>query len=172
MTTNEMMASILSQFPGASMVRRSKSNFIAVPTGEMTEEGKPTYIAVKVGTLLSKDTKSNTAFDFDAAVAEYAEYAAQQKEKEAKPKSTKKSGPDPEKQAAKESRKSALLAWMIENPGEHTSMEIKTAMPDVYGDVLIMQVGSDLKELWEAKNLTRREEKGKKYYAYGEEVGE
>lgn len=170
MTTTEIVANILSQFPGATMVRRSKTNFIAVP-GDVVD-GVQTYYSVKVGALLAKDTKTNTAFDFDAAVAEYTEYAAQQKEKEAKPKSTKKSGPDPEKVAAKEARKSALLAWMIENPGEHTSMEIKTAMPDVYGDVLIMQVGSDLKELWEAKNLTRREEKGKKYYAYGEEVGE
>ena len=69
MTTNEMMTAILSQFPGAAMVRKSKTNFIAVPKGE-NEDGVMEYASIKVGSLLSKDTKTNPAFDFEAAVAE------------------------------------------------------------------------------------------------------
>ena len=38
MTTTEMISNILSQFPGATMVRRSKQNFIAIPKGE-NEDG-------------------------------------------------------------------------------------------------------------------------------------
>ena len=38
MTTNEIVSAVLSQFPGAAMVRKSKTNFIAVPMGE-NEDG-------------------------------------------------------------------------------------------------------------------------------------
>lgn len=170
MTTTEIVANILSQFSGATMVRKSKSNFIAIP-GDVVD-GVQTYYSVKVGSLLSKDTKTNPAFNFEAAVAEYEAYAAEQAAKASAPKAPKKSGADPAKQEAKQNRKSAALAWMIANPGEHPSMEVKNALPEVYGDITIMQVGSDLKELWEEGSLTRREEKGKKFYSFTEEKGE
>ena len=104
MTTTEMITNILSQFPGSTMVRRSKQNFIAVPTGE-NEDGVMEYAKVAVSALLSKDTKTNTAFDFDAAVAEYNEWKEVADAKAAKPKAEKKSGADPEKVAATNARK-------------------------------------------------------------------
>lgn len=164
MTTNEMMTSILSQFPGSAMVRRSKTNFIAVPMGE-NEDGVMTYAKVAVSALLSKDTKNNTAFDFNAAVAEYEEHAAQQTEKANKPKAPKKSGADPEKQAAMAARADAALAWLIANPGEHTATEIKAAV-DCMANVTIMQVGSDLKSLLAAGTVQCEKREGKNYWSF------
>ena len=164
MTTNEMMTSILSLFPGSAMVRRSKANFIAVPMGE-NEDGVMTYAKVAVSALLSKDTKTNTAFDFDAAVAEYEEHAAQQTEKANKPKAPKKSGAAPEKQAAMAARAEAALAWLIANPGEHTATEIKAAV-DCMANVTIMQVGSDLKSLLAAGTAKCEKREGKYYWSF------
>ena len=150
---------------GATMCRRSNSNFLAVP-GDVVD-GVQTYYAVKVSALLAKDTKVNKAFDFDAAVAEYAEFAAKQVEKATTPK--KSSGADPAKQAAKEARKAALTEWMRENEGEHTCTEIKEAMPQVYGECVIMTVGSDLKSAaHDNPCLKCRTEKGKNYWRYEE----
>ena len=99
MTTTEIVANILSQFPGATMVRKAKSNFIAIPMGE-NEDGVMEYASVKVGALLSKDNKTNAAFNLETAVAEFVAYeegvAAKKAEQAAKPKTTK-SKADPEK---------------------------------------------------------------------------
>ena len=170
MTTNEIFSAIMSVLPeGSTMVRKSKSNFIAVPTG-VNEDGVMEYAKVAISTLLSHDTKSNTAFNFDAAVAEYAEYSALQVEKASKPKTTKKTGPDPEKVAAKEARKSELFKWLMQNPGAHTCTDIKASMPDVYGEIVIMQVGSDAKSLAEENELIVREViEGKNCYRYAGE---
>ena len=164
MTTNEMMTSILSQFPGSAMVRRSKTNFIAVPMGE-NEDGVMEYAKIAVSALLSKDTKTNTAFDFEAAVAEYEEYAAAQAAKASAPKAPKKSGADPEKQAAMAARADAALAWLIANPGEHTATEIKAAV-DCMANVTIMQVGSDLKSLLAAGTVKCEKREGKNYWSF------
>lgn len=166
MSTNEIFTAVLSQFPGAAMARKSKQTFIAVPMGE-NEDGVMEYAKVAVSALLSKPTKTNPAFDFDAAVAEYEAYAAEQTAKAAKPKAERKSGADPEKVAAREARQKAMLAWLIANPGEHTSSQIKEGMPEVYGDQTIMTVGSDAKGLWESGEINRREEKSKKFYFFG-----
>lgn len=160
MTMQNIIDAITSACTGATMCRRSNSNFLAVPGAVV--DGVQTYYAVKVSALLAKDTKTNKAFDFDAAVAEYAEFAAKQAEKASTPK--KSSGADPAKQAAKEKRKEALAAWMKDNPGEHTCTEIKDAMPEVYGECVIMTVGSDAKELLLDGVLDKRTEKGKNYY--------
>ena len=164
MTTNEIFSAILSQFPGAAMVRRSKTNFIAVPMGE-NEDGVMEYAKIAVSALLSKDTKTNTAFDFAAAVAEYEEYAAAQLEKANKPKAPKKSGADPEKQAAMAARADAALAWLIANPGEYTATEIKAAV-DCMANVTIMQVGSDLKSLLAAGTVKCEKREGKNYWSF------
>lgn len=163
MTTNEIVSAILSQFPGAAMVRKSKTNFIAIPMGE-NEDGVMEYASVKVGALLSKDTKSNTAFNFEASVAEHAEYVAAQEAKAAAPKAPKKSGADPEKQAAMVKRQEAALAWLIENPGEHTATEIFKSLPNVYEGKSVMTVGSDLKPLTDSVNCEKRE--GKNYWSF------
>ena len=162
MTMNEIINAVATACPGATMCRRSKQNFLAVP-GDVVD-GVQTYYAVKVSALLAKDTKTNTAFDFDSAVAEYDEFATKQAAKSSTPK--KSSGADPAKQAAKEARKTALTEWMKDNPGEHTCTEIKEAMPEVYGECVIMTVGSDAKELFVAGVLDKRTEKGKNYYFY------
>lgn len=164
MTTTEMISNILSQFPGATMVRRSKQNFIAVPMGE-NEDGVMEYAKVAVSALLSKDTKTNSAFDFDAAVAEYNEYAAAQVEKAAKPKAEKKSGADPEKVAAANARKEAALAWLIANSGEHTATDVKTAI-DPDGKVTIMQIGTDLKSLMQDGQIACEKREGKNYWSF------
>jgi hypothetical protein len=165
MTTNEMISNILSQFPGATMVRRSKQTFIAIPMGE-NEDGVMEYAKVAVSALLSKDTKTNSAFDFDAAVAEYNEYAAAQAEKAAKPKGEKKkSGADPEKVAAQAARKEAALAWLIENNGEHTATEVKAAI-DPDNKVTIMQIGSDLKSLMQDGQIACEKHDGKNYWSF------
>ena len=164
MTTTEMISNILSQFPGATMVRRSKQNFIAVPMGE-NEDGVMEYAKVAVGALLSKDTKTNTAFDFAAAVAEYEEYAAQQTEKANKPKAPKKSGADPEKVAAQAARKDAALAWLIANSGEHTATEVKAAI-DPDNKVTIMQIGSDLKSLMQDGQIVCEKKDSKNYWSF------
>ena len=164
MTTTEMISNILSQFPGATMVRRSKQNFIAVPMGE-NEDGVMEYAKVAVSALLSKDTKTNTAFDFDAAVAEYNEYAAAQAEKATKPKAPKKSGADPEKVAAQAARKEAALAWLIANSGEHTATDVKAAI-DPENKVTIMQIGSDLKALMQDGQIVCEKKDGKNYWSF------
>ena len=162
MNMNEMMVALSAQFPGSVMVRRSKQNFLAVP-GEVNEDGVQTYYAVKLSALLAKDTKTNKAFDVDAAQQEYAEYMAEQATKTAAPKKAK--GADPSKQAEKEKRKGALLAWMVENPGEHVCSEVLTALSEVYEGKSVMTVGSDAKELVTEGALVKRTEKGKNYYA-------
>lgn len=165
MTTTEMISNILSQFPGATMVRRSKQNFIAVPMGE-NEDGVMEYAKVAVSALLSKDTKTNSAFDFDAAVAEYNEYATAQAEKAAKPKAEKKkASADPEKIAATNARKEAALAWLIANSGEHTATDVKAAI-DPENKVTIMRIGSDLKELMQEGQIACEKHDGKNYWSF------
>ena len=166
MTTTEMMTAILSQFPGSAMVRneKAKANFIAVPKGE-NEDGVMEYASIKVGSLLSKDTKSNTAFDFEAAKAAYEAYAAGVAEKAAKPKAEKKSGADPEKVAAMAKRKKAALEWLTENSGEHTATEVKNAI-DPDNAVTIMQIGSDLKSLMQDGKITCEKHDGKNYWSF------
>lgn len=162
MTTNEILSSVFSQFEGATLCRKGNSTFIAVPTG-INEDGVQTYASVKVSALLAKDTKTNKAFDLASASAEYEAYQARQAEKASKPKAEKK-GADPAKQEAKRKRMENALEWLSANPGEHTCQEVKEAMPEVYGDITIMQVGSDLKTLWEEERITRRTEKSKHFY--------
>lgn len=166
MVTNEILSAVLSQFPGSSLVRRSKQTFIAVPMGE-NEDGVMEYAKVAVSTLLSKPTKTNPAFDFEAAKAEYEAYAAEQAAKAAKPKTEKKkASADPEKVAAMNARKEAALAWLIENPGEHTATEVKNAI-DPDNKVTIMQIGSDLKALMNDGQIVCEKKEGKNYWHFG-----
>jgi hypothetical protein len=166
MTTNEMISAILSQFPGSAMVRneKAKANFIAVPKGE-NEDGVMEYASIKVGSLLSKDTKSNTAFNFNEAVAAYEAYVAGVAEKAAKPKAEKKSNANPEKVAAANARKEAALAWLIENSGEHTATDVKAAI-DPDNKVTIMQIGSDLKSLMQDGQIVCEKREGKNYWSF------
>lgn len=170
MNITELKNAILTQFEGATMVRngKAKTNFIAIPVGE-NEDGVMEYAKVAVSALLSKDTKTNPAFNFETAKSEYDAYAAVQAEKAAKPKAAKKSGADPEKVAAMNARKEAVLSWLIANPGEYTSSDIKASLPEVYeGFVGPMQVGTDLKSLMNDGSVVCEVKEGKKYWHFAE----
>ena len=147
MGITEIVANVLSNYEGSAMVRRSDTNFIAVPMGE-NEDGVMEYAKVAVSTLLSKATKANPAFNFEAARIEYEAWQKKQAEKAAKPKSAKKSGADPAKQAAAQARQDALLVWLASNPGQHTATEVVNGLPEVYPNTYdTLTAGSDLKAL-------------------------
>lgn len=162
MNMNEINVAIAALFPNAVMCRRGGQNFFAVPAEVI--DGVQTYVRVSVGNLLSKPTKTVPAFDLEEAKEEYAEYAKRAAERAAAPKKEK--TVDPEKAAARAERRMKLLEWFKVNPGEHTSKEIYDTLTDVYGDAMIMAVGTDAKELLNEGHLTVRREKQKNYYSY------
>lgn len=151
---------LTANYPDATMVRRSKSNFLAIPDGEGG------FYSVKVGKLNMKGTDKIAPFDYEAAKEEYVAWDAERTAKAAAPKSGRKSGPDPVKQEEKARRQEALVAWMVLNPGEHTCTEIKESMPEVYGDMTVMTVGSDLKPMVEDGTVEKVTHEGKGYYIY------
>lgn len=162
-----IMESVKSLFPNAVMCRtESAGNFLAVP--DAVVDGVQTYKAVKVSSLLFKPTKANPAFDVEIASKAYAEFEAKQAEKASKPKKSKE--PDPAKAEAKAKRQQALLEYMKSNPNvEMTSLEIFTALPEVYDGQTMMTVGSDLKALSGMEDVLTCEVKdGKKYWTYNE----
>lgn len=159
MTINELKNAILN-FDGAQNARNNKTNFIVVPC----EDG---VAKVNVQAALAKDTKNHTAFNMDAAVAEYkaweAETALKAAEKAAKPKTVK--GPNPEAQA----RRDELDAKIAALPAftEYTATDIRNALGNTVADnVLVMQVGSAAKRLVEKGVLTVATHDGdkKSYY--------
>lgn len=151
---------LFANYPNATMVRRSKSNFLVVPDGEGG------FYSVKVGKVNMKGTEKIPPFDFESAKEEYVAWDAERAAKAASPKSGRKSGPDPVKQEEKARRQEALVAWMVLNPGEHTCTEIKESMPEVYGDMIVMTVGSDLKPMVEGGTVEKVTHEGKGYYIY------
>ena len=151
---------LTANYPDATMVRRSKSNFLAIPDGEGG------FYSVKVGKLNMKGTDKIAPFDYEAAKEEYDAWETERAAKAAAPKSGRKSGPDPVKQEEKARRQEALVAWMVLNPGEHTCTEIKESMPEVYGDMTVMTVGSDLKPMVDGGTVDKGSHEGKSYYIY------
>ena len=82
----ELTATVLTQYPEAVACRNgSNGNFLAVP-GEVVD-GVQTYYGVKVWALAAKATKTNPAFDVEAAHAEYEAYVAKQAERLPSPRS-------------------------------------------------------------------------------------
>ena len=149
MTNVEILNTILS-IPGAQMCRVNKTNFVAIPT----DDG---YAKVSVGTALAKDTKVHTAFNFDAAVAEFkayeAEVALRAAEKASKPKAVK--GPNPEAQA----RRDAMDKAITELPAfaDYTATDITRALEAtgfLPAQSVPMQVGQSAKRLVESGVLT------------------
>lgn len=161
----EITATVLAQYPDATACRNgSNGNFLAVK-GEVVD-GVQTYYGVKVWALAAKATKTNPAFDVEAAHAEYEAHAAKQAEKASKPKKSKE--PDPAKVEAKAKRQQALLDYMKDNPNvEMTSLEVFMALRDAYDGQTMMTVGSDLKALSTTEDVLTCEVKdGKKYWTY------
>lgn len=161
MTVSEIL-SVVKGIPGATMGRVNKSNFVVIPT----EDG---YAKVTVAAANTKDTKNHSAFNYDAAVAEYkaweAEAALKAAEKAAKPKTVK--GPSPEAQARRDAMDKAITD--LPSFTEYTATDIKNALVGtgfLPEDAMPMQVGQAAKRLVDAGVLTvsSREGDKKPYY--------
>ena len=159
MTINELK-NLIAGIEGAQNARNNKTNFIVIPC----EDG---VAKVNVQTALAKDTKNHTAFNMDAAVAEYkaweAETALKAAEKAAKPKTVK--GPNPEAQARRDELDAKIAA--LPSFAEYTATDIRNALGNTVADnVLVMQVGSAAKRLVEKGVLTVSTKDGdkKSYY--------
>lgn len=158
MTINELKNAILN-FDGAQNARNNKTNFVVVPC----EDG---VAKVAVQVALAKDTKSHTAFNMDAAVAEYkaweAETALKAAERAARPAKAK--GPNPEAQA----RRDELDAKVAGLPSftEYTATDIYNALAgQIAENVTIMAIGSAAQRLVDKGVLTMTlDEKKKKHY--------
>ena len=159
MTINELK-NIITGIEGAQNARNNKTNFIVIPC----EDG---VAKVNVQVALAKDTKNHTAFNMDAAVAEYkaweAETALKAAEKAAKPKVQR--GPNPEAQARRDELDAKIAA--LPSFAEYTATDIRNALGNTVADnVLVMQVGSAAKRLVEKGVLTVSTHDGdkKSYY--------
>lgn len=163
MTMNEILSTVMG-IPGATMARANKANFIAIPT----DDG---YVKVTLTSALMKDTKNHKAFNFEAAVAEYkaweAENALKAAAKAAQPEKVK--GVNVEAQA----RRDALDAKIMALPAfsDYTATDIFNALAGQIADnVTVMAVGQSAQRLVANGTVTmeiRGEGKGKKYYTKG-----
>lgn len=157
MTISEILSNVLS-INGAVMGRANKTNFVIVPV----EEG---FAKVEIKSALAKDTKNHTAFNADAAAAEYraweAEKALKIAEKANKPAKVK--GPNPEAQARRDELDAAIVA--MPSFKELTATDIANTVKVSY-DVTPMLAGSAAKRLVEkgVLVLTNRENDKKPYY--------
>jgi len=159
MTNVEILNAILA-FPGASMARANKINFIVIPT----DEG---FVKVTVANALAKDTKAHKAFNAEAAIAEYkayeAEVALREAERASKPAKVK--GPNPEAQARRDDLDTKISA--LPSFTEYTATDILKALAgQVAENVTVMAVGQSAKRLVEKGILTvsNREGDKKSYY--------
>ena len=159
MTINELKA-VVSGIEGAVYGRTNKTNFIVVPC----DEG---FAKVEVKLAIAKDSDKRTAFNYDAAVAEYkaweAEGALREAEKASKPAKVK--GVNPDAQA----RRDELDAKVASLPAftEYTATDIRKALGTTVADnVTVMAVGSSAKRLVEKGMLTvsTKENDKKSYY--------
>ena len=160
MNINEVK-NVIMGINGAAMARQNKSNFIVIPT----DEG---WVKIAVQAALSKDTKNHTAFNADAAIAEYkaweAETALKAAERASKPKTVK--GPNPEAQARRDELDAKIAA--LPSFTEYTATDIFNALAgQLPENVLVMQIGSSAKRLVTAGVLTTSTREGDKktYYS-------
>lgn len=165
MKMNDLIAT-LTAMDGAFMARQNKHNFVAIP-GEVVD-GVQTYLKVSVATALSKDTKTNPAFNPEIAKDEYNEWLAESEARavERANKPPRPTGPNPEAQARRDA-----LDTLIAGLGkiEHaTSTDIYNTLVDagkLPEKTTIMSIGSSAKRLVEAGILAVEiDEKKKKYF--------
>lgn len=159
MTINELKA-LVTGIEGAVYGRKNKTNFIVVPC----DEG---FAKVEVKLAIDKDGEKRTAFNYDAAVAEYkaweAEGALREAERASKPVKVK--GVNPDAQA----RRDELDAKVMGLPAftEYTATDIRKALGATVADnVTVMAVGSAAKRLVEKGQLavSTKENDKKSYY--------
>lgn len=142
MTINEIK-NVIMGIEGAQNARTNKTNFIVIPV----EDG---CVKIAVQTALAKDTKNHSAFNMEAAVAEYkaweAETALKAAERAAKPKTVK--GPNPEAQARRDELDAKIAA--LPTFGRYTATDIFNALKgQIAENVTVMAVGSSAKRLVE-----------------------
>lgn len=153
-------------FPDAVDVCVSNKNMIAVPTGKVDENGQVVYATIDVTIKDNEATKTREGFSLETAVAAYEEKASKATERKSKTASAPKNTEAAER---KNKRIATLREWWTNEAvsGEgYTSTMVKTELADVYGELTIMQVGSDLKTLSEIipTECEMRVVEGKKHY--------
>ena len=167
---NEALSAVLPKitemFPDAINVCVSNKNMIAIDTGKVDEEGRTIYATIDVTIKDNEATKTREGFSLEAAVAAYEEKATKATERKAKTPSAPKNTEAAEK---RNKRMTALREWWTNEADEgvgYTSTMVKDSLPDIYAELTIMQVGSDMKMLSEMipTDCEMRVEDGKKHY--------
>ena len=161
-----VLPKITEMFPDAVNVCVSNKNMIAIDTGKVDEEGRAIYATIDVTIKDNEATKTREGFSLEAAVAAYEEKASKATERKAKTPSAPKNTEAAEK---RNKRMVALREWWMNEADEgvgYTSTMVKDSLPDIYAELTIMQVGSDMKLLSETipTDCEMRVEEGKKHY--------
>lgn len=161
-----VLPKITEMFPDAVNVCVSNKNMIAIDTGKVDEEGRTIYATIDVTIKDNEATKTREGFSLEAAVAAYEEKATKATERKAKTPSAPKNTEAAEK---RNKRMVALREWWTNEADEgvgYTSTDVKNSLPDIYAELTIMQVGSDMKMLSEMipTDCEMRVEEGKKHY--------
>ena len=161
-----VLPKITEMFPDAVNVCVSNKNMIAIDTGKVDEEGRTIYATIDVTIKDNEATKTREGFSLEAAVAAYEEKATKATERKAKTPSAPKNTEAAEK---RNKRMTALREWWTSDAEEgvgYTSTMVKDSLPDIYAELTIMQVGSDMKMLSEMipTDCEMRVEDGKKHY--------
>ena len=167
---NEALSAVLPKitemFPDAVNVCVSNKNMIAIDTGKVDENGQTVYVTIDVTVKDNEATKTREGFSLEAAVAAYEEKASKATERKSKTPSAPKNTEAAEK---RNKRMVALREWWTNEADEgvgYTSTMVKDSLPDIYAELTIMQVGSDMKMLSEMipTDCEMRVEEGKKHY--------
>ena len=161
-----VLPKITEMFPDAVNVCVSNKNMIAIDTGKVDEEGRTIYATIDVTIKDNEATKTREGFSLETAVAAYEEKASKATERKAKTPSAPKNTEAAEK---RNKRMTALREWWTSDAEEgvgYTSTMVKDSLPDIYAELTIMQVGSDMKMLSEMipTDCEMRVEEGKKHY--------
>ena len=161
-----VMPKITEMFPDAVNVCVSNKNMLAVDTGKVDDNGNPIYATIDVTIKDNEATKTREGFDLAKCIKDYNEKASKATERKSKAPSAPKNTEATER---KNKRMATLREWWTNEAvsGEgYTSTDVKKALPEVYGELLIMQVGSDLKTLSEQMptDCEMRVVEGKKHY--------
>ena len=161
-----VLPKVMEMFPDAVNVCVSNKNMLAVDTGKVDEEGRTIYATIDVTIKDNEATKTREGFSLETAVAAYEEKASKATERKSKTPSVPKNTEAAEK---RNKRMTALREWWTSDAEEgvgYTSTMVKDSLPDIYAELTIMQVGSDMKMLSEMipTDCEMRVEEGKKHY--------
>lgn len=161
-----VLPKITEMFPDAVNVCVSNKNMLAIDTGKVDENGQIVYATIDVTIKDNEATKTREGFDLAKCIKDYNEKASKATERKSKTPSTPKNTEAAER---KNKRMTALREWWMNKAvsGEgYTSTMVMNALPEVYGELYIMQVGSDLKTLSEQMptDCEMRVVEGKKHY--------